>query len=218
MTLTFPLALADFWDQLPISTLSFAPEEQVEASGLASGQILTREVAPTLWRGAVTFGGLTPAEAADIAPLIDLVRRTGASFFACDLKRGYPGLDPDGSVLGASVVTVDGIGASRRDLILDGLPPNYPLRRGDLVGVQWGTNPVRYGLHRIVVASSADAAGRTGWNEVTPPVSAAVAIGAAATLARPAIKAVIVPGSVQPGTLRRGMFEGGGFSFTQTLR
>lgn len=218
MTLTFPLALADFWDQLLISTISMAPEDQSETSGVASGQILTREVAPALWRGTVTLGRLTPSEAADIAPLIDLVRRPGSSFLACDLKRGYPQLDPVGAVLGAATIVVDTVAASGREIILAGLPPNYPLSRGDLIGVTWGSGPVRYGLHRIVVPSSADVTGRTGWNEVTPPYSPALQSGDVAVLGRPVIKALIVPGTVQPGTLRSGLVEGIGFSFTQTLR
>jgi hypothetical protein len=218
MSLAFPLPLADFWDQLPIASLSLAPVEQVESSGVASGQILTREVAPAQWRGAVTLGRLTSAEAADIVPLIDLAQRPGTSFLACDLTRPWPALDADGAVLGAAAVTVNSISANRRELKLSGLPAWYQLRRGDLVGVQWGASPVRYGLHRIAVAASADATGLTGWNEVTPALPAALVAGAVATLARPAIKAVVMPGSVQPGTRRGGMVEGIAFSFVQTLR
>lgn len=218
MTLSFPLPLSDYWDQLPVSTLSLDCPAQVETSGTGGGQILTREIAPRLWTGSVALGRLTPAEASDILPLIDLVRGPGASFMAHDLMRPYPLLDPDGSVLDAAAVTVGAIGASFRDLRLAGLPPNYPLRRGDMIGVNWGASPVRYGLHRIVVASSTDASGLTGWIEVAPAIAAGVAVGSAAVLARPAIKAVILPGSVQTGALRRGLVEGIGFSFIQTLR
>lgn len=218
MTLVFPLPLPEFWDQLLIAALSFGPVVQAEASGVASGQILTREVAPALWRGTVTLGRLTPHEAADMLPLIELAQRPGASFMACDLTRDYPALDPTGNVLGAATVTVAAISANRREVTLDGLPPNYPLSRGDLIGISWGTGPVRYGLHRIVVPASADATGQTGWNEVTPAVPAGVVPGDAATLARPAVKAVIVPGSVQAGTRRSGTVEGVSFSFVQTMR
>lgn len=218
MTLAFPLALAEFWDLLPISTLAMDCAPQLEASGTGAGQQLTRELAPALWRGTVTLGRVTPAEAADAMALVDLARQSGASFLACDLMRPYPSLDPDGAVLGPATVTVQSIGATRRDLRLTGLPPNYQLRRGDLVGVTWGAAPLRYGLHRIVVAASADATGLTGWCEVAPALPSALVPGAAATLARPPVKAMMVPGSVRAGTLRRGLVEGAAFDFIQTLR
>lgn len=215
--LSFPLSLADFWDELLVSSMTFDPVEQLESSGVASGKLLTREVGPTLWRGSVTLAKLTPAEAADLAPLLNLARSNGASFLVCDLNRPYPALDPTGNVLGAATVTVSGINVSRRGITLTGLPPNYPLSRGDLIGVRYGSGPVRYDLHRIVVSSSADVTGETGWNEVTPPVASGLSVGDPAELARPTVEAKVVPGSVQSGSRRSGMVEGGGFSFVQTL-
>lgn len=218
MTLSFPLQHADFWDLLPISTITLECPPQVETSGTGAGQILTREVAPQLWRGQLTLGRLTPAEAGDILPLIEMGSAPGASFMAHDLMRPYPLLDPEGTVLGAAAVTVNDIGGSLRDLRLAGLPANYPLRRGDLIGLNWGASPTRYGLHRIVIAASADAGGLTGWIEVSPAVHSGVIVGGPVVLARPGFKAVITPGSVTSGTLRRGLVEGLGFSFSQSLR
>lgn len=219
MTLQFPLSLADFWDQLPMQSCSMHPVEFVETSGVASGQTLSRELAPTIWRGTVSLGSLTTDEMADVMPLIDLAQRTGASFLACDRYRSWPALDPTGNVLGAATVTIDAVSANRRELILEGLPPNYPLRRGDMIGVQWGANPVRYGLHRIVVPASADGTGRTGWNEVTPAYETALQPAAPASLARPPIKAIIDPGSVRRGgRAANGLHDGIGFSFSQTVR
>lgn len=219
MTLAFPLSLADFWDQLPMSSCRMDPVEFVETSGVANGQILSRELAPSIWRGTVTLGALTTDEMADIMPLIDLAQRTGASFLACDRYRAFPALDPTGNVLAASAVWVDAVSANRRELILAGLPFNYPLRRGDMIGVQWGANPVRYGLHRIVVPASANGAGRTGWNEVSPAYETALQPGAPASLARPPIKAIIDPGSVRRGgRAANGLHDGIGFSFSQTVR
>ncbi|MFZ5710347.1 MAG: hypothetical protein ACOY4T_11805 [Pseudomonadota bacterium] len=218
MTLSFPLSLAAFWDLLPISTLTMDCAPQLESAGTGAGQVLTRELAPALWRGTVTLGRLMPDEAAEAMALVDLARQSGASFLMHDLTRPYPALDPDGLVLGMSAVTVQAIGADRRELRLTGLPTNYPLRRGDLVGVTWGASPVRYGLHRIVVAASADASGLTGWNEVAPALPVALIAGASASLARPPVKAIVVPGSARAGTLRRGLVEGTTFDFLQTVR
>lgn len=218
MSLTFPLPLADFWDLLPIATLSMDCAPQLELSGTGAGQQLTRERAPALWRGSVTLGRTIPEEAAEVSALIDLVRQPGASFLACDLTRPCPALDPDGSVLGASALTVHSISADWRELRLTGLPPHYQIRRGDMVGVTWGASPLRYGLHRIVVASSADAAGLTGWIEVAPALPWALTAGAAASLSRPPVKAMIVPNSTKVSTLRRGILEGVSFDFLETKR
>lgn len=218
MSLSYPLALADFWDQLPIGAVALDCAPQLETSGTGGGQILTRELAPPLWRGAVSLGRLTPAEAADVLPLIDLVRQSGASFLACDLTRPWPVLDPDGSVLRASALTVAEIAPDRRSLRLAGLPPAYPLSRGDLVGVIWGAAPVRYGLHRVAVEGAADAAGTSGWIAVVPALASGVTVGAAVSLDRPVFKALVVPGSVEAGRRNRGLHEGIAFAFVQTLR
>lgn len=218
MTLAYPLALTDFWDLLPISTIAMDCAPQLESSGTGAGQQLTRELAPALWRGSVTLGRLTPEEEADAMALVDLVRQSGASFFAYNLARSAPSLDPDGNVLGAATPTIQSISVDRRELTIAGLPANYQLRRGDLVGVTWGAAPARYGLHRIAVASSADATGLTGANEVVPALPAALVTGSGVTLIEPVVKAMMVPGSVRPGTLRRGLVEGIAFDFIQTLR
>jgi hypothetical protein len=218
MSLAYPLGLADFWDQLPISACSLDCAPQLETSGTGGGQILTRERAPALWQGTVELGRLMPAEAADVLPLIDLVRQSGASFLVCDLTRPFPALDPNGSVLRAAAVTVAAIAPDRRSLRLAGLPPAYPLSRGDLLGTSWGAAPVRYGMHRLAEDGGADATGTTGWIAVVPALAAGVAIGAAVTIERPAFKALVVPGSVQAGRRTRGLHEGIGFAFIQTMR
>ena len=218
MTVSFPLSLSEFWDQLPIAALTMDCAPQLESSGTAAGQQLVRELAPALWRGTVTLGKLTPDEAADAAGLIDLVRQPGASFLACDLTRPYPAYDPDGSVLDGATVLIQSIGASRRDLSLSGLPPYYQLRRGDLVGVSWGASPVRYGMHRVAVPSNADANGFTGMIEVAPALPAGVVMASPAVLARPFFKAMVTPNSVRPGARRSGLVEGASFDFIQTVR
>lgn len=218
MSVTYPLAQADFWQLLPISSLVLDCAPQIESSGLGSGQQISREVAPALWRGKVTLGRLTPAEAAETAALMDMVRRTGASFLASDLTRPFPAGDPDGEILGLAPVTIQTIGADRRTLRLTGLPPHYLFARGDMIGVTWGASPLRYGLHRIVVAASADASGLTGAIEVAPDLPAALTTGLAVSLRRPAFKAVIAAGSVQAGTLRNRIYDGAGFDLIQTMR
>lgn len=218
MTLAYPLTLAQFWDLLPISTVSLDCAPQLEMSGTGAGQQLTRELAPALWRGTVTLGNLTPAEAAEAAALIDLARASGASFMARNLMRTYPAADPDAMILGAASPTVQAIGATRRDLRITGLPARYVLTRGDLIGISWGTSPVRYGVHRIVIGGLADTAGLTGWIEVAPALPAGLVTTSAVVLSRPAFKAMVVPGSVRAGTQRRGLVEGAAFDLVQTLR
>ena len=67
-------------------------------------------------------------------------------------------------------------------------------------------------------AARADATGHPGTWEVAPALPSALVTGGAAALARPPVKAMMVPGSVRAGTLRRGLVEGAAFDFIQTLR
>ena len=216
--LTFPLALSEFWDLLPISSIALDCEPQLEMSGTAAGQQLTRQIAPALWRGPVTLDKLTPNEAAEAMALVDFARQSGGSFMMYDLMRPYPVMDPKGDVLDAANVVVSAIAADRRSLRLAGLPPNYQIRRGDMLGSSWGAAPIRYGLHRIALASSADGTGVTDWNWVSPEIHSAVLVGSPVTLTRPAIKGMIVPKSVRKGSMSRGLVMGTSFEVIQTLR
>ncbi len=217
MSLTFPLVQADFIDLLMVGSFAIDCPERVETSVTAGGDRLDREIGPRLWQGSISLGRMTPAEAAEAAALIDLVRGAGASFLIHDLHRPYPAGDPAGMILGAAAPTVSAIDPDRRTLTVGGLPAAYVLSRGDLLGLSYGAAPLRRTLHRIVTGGIASGAGSVSI-EVVPALPTPILTGAPVELSRPAITARIVSGSTRPGTGTRFVTEGATFSFAQTMR
>ncbi len=216
--LTFPLSLAQFYDKLKVSSVTFDLPERLEVSGLASGEVLSADLGPMLWKGEVTLGALTRAEIAEVTALVNLLRAPGRSFFAYDTVKAYPQLDPTGSILGASAPTIHTLDANNREMRIQALPNGYTLKAGDYLSFAYSSSPTRYALHMLVTDAVAAVGGITPLFEVVPPIRPGAAVSAAITLKKPNCKAIILPGSVQPGSTQRGINRGFGFSITQTLR
>jgi len=216
--LTFPLPLASFFDILPIGTFRMAPQEAVELSETASGEVLSADIGTSLWTGVIDLSLVTHAEAGDITPLINLLRRPGTSFLCSDPTRPWPRLDPNGTILGAATPQILAVGASMRELSFSGLPANYALSRGDRVSFAYGSAPTRYALHELVAGAVANGAGQTGLIEVTPPIRPGAAASTTVQFVWPRLKARLIPGSVDLGQARQMITDQMTFGWTQTLR
>ena len=218
MALTFPLSISDFMGRLPISEATFEIPESLEVSETDGGDLLTAEIGTRLWRGEITLGKITRDEEADAATLIDVLRN-GRTFLAFDVRRPWPRADVNGTILGASSVQIAALETSNRELSLSGLPPGYELRRGDYLGFDYGANPTRRALHKVVNLSvTASGGGVTPLIEVVPNIRQGAVVGTPVRLVRAYCTAIIVPGSVSPGASRRTLTEGTKFSWQQTLR
>lgn len=217
MAFTFPLTTTQFMDVLPIRDMVFDLPEAMEVSETGGGEILTADLGTRLWRGKITLADMTSVEADEVMSRLDVLRRTGASFMAHDPRRPGPRLDMDGSLLGASTPTLDAVLPNRRDIRIAGLPPGYALRRHDYIAYSYGTNPVRHALHRLAGQAAANGSGQATV-EVSPAIRAGEVPGTAITLLKPACKAIIVPGSVQPGQHKATLTVGVSFDWIQTLR
>lgn len=218
MAYTYPLDRDTFLGALRVSEQSFHLGENVVQSGLQDGSILRDEIGPRLWRGRCKLDRLTFAQAPAAEALVSLLQRAGTSFLAWRLDRAFPQGDPDGSILGAATPTIWKLPDSV-ELHLEGMPAGYVLSPGDMLSFAYGTSPVRYALHRIVSGPVvAYGGGRTPPIEVEPPIRPGATVGTAVDLIRPYCKAVILPGSVTPGTVRRNTVSGLAFDFIQTLR
>lgn len=220
MALTFPLTLAQFWSLLPIASCVFDLPETVASSRTRGGELLQAETGTRLWTAEVRLGEMTRAEAAQVLPLIHLLRGAGRSFMASDPLRAFPQADPAGTTLGTATVQIASLASNARDLTLKGLPSGYVLRRDDMLAFAYAASPTRFALHQVVSGSvTAASTGVTPTIEVVPPIRPGAAVDAAVTLKRPSLKAQIVPDSVQPGQVRSGgMVEGVSFRLQQTLR
>lgn len=218
MAYAFPLTAAQFFATLRIKEITFDIPESMEMSETGGGEVLTADLGTRLWQGEVQLGELTPDEAADTLAMLDVLRRSGASFMAYDVSRPAPRFDLTGTLLGALVPKLHTVAASTREIRISGLPPAYQLRRYDYVAFQYGSNPTRFALHRLAAAVVADGTGLTPLVEVSPNIRPGWTINSNVTLLRAACKAVLVPGSVQPGRRKAGVVTGASFKFMQTLR
>lgn len=204
--LTFPLSAAQFFDKLPVRTMTLGLAEPAETSRLADGTILRASLGEALWTGTVEIHRRRHDAAAEYEALLALVARPGASFLIYDRRRVGPASVPSGA--GISGVTLDAISSDRREITLDGFAS--AITAGDLVGYTYGSG--KYALHRAVVDAASGAA-----FEVVPRVPDGVTAGASVSLVRPPMKAVL---SQPPafGEAARTFTGGLVFDFVQTLR
>jgi len=216
--LTFPLTLEQFFHLLPVGQSRMSPGEALAVAETGGGEVLTADIGTALWAGQFDMGPMLHSEAAAIAPVLNLLRRAGASFLVADPTRPWPKADPEGAFLGASTPTILAVGGSLRELSLQGLPPGYPLSRGDLLSFQYGSTPVRHALHEMVGSAIADGSGKTTMIEVTPPLRPGAAAGIAVQLGWPRCKARLVPGTTDPGSSRHTITSGATIRWSQTLR
>lgn len=218
MAYNFPLGVAEFLSILPIRDMVFDIPEAIEMSETEGGEILTAEIGARLWQGEIALDDMTPDEAAEAKAMLDVLRRPGATFLCHDVGRPGPRRDLTGRLLGAAGVTLSSVSADNREIRLAGLPQGYQISRYDYLSFRYGADPTRFALHRAAAPGAANAAGQTSWIEVTPNIRPGWAAGAAVSLKRAACKAIIVPGSVNPGRRKALMTTGCSFKFIQTLR
>ncbi|MDO5704033.1 MAG: hypothetical protein Q4G49_03040 [Paracoccus sp. (in: a-proteobacteria)] len=217
MALSFPLSLHDFWLKLPIRRLQFDCPGVTTHARTRGGEILPAEIGTRLWTAQVELGDMTADEWDEVDALLIALNAGGASFLATDTRRPMPAADPTGAGLAGSNPAISS-SPNVNDLTLSGLPPQYALRRGDMLSFSYGGNPVRRALHKVVTGGVADLAGNLTLT-ITPPRESAAPNGTAVRLIRPVCKMLIVPDSIEPGFGRAGgIHTGVTFSCQQTLR
>lgn len=216
MAYSFPISTSDFLDSLPIKDVSFYPGMPATFSQTGAGETIKHKLGARLWRGELMLGADYHHEAAKAEAMISLLEEPGASFLIHDPRKPFPTSDPDGSILGSSTVLLNQLGSNNRDISLVGLPASYVLTPGDLLGWQYGSNPVRYAVHRIVRGSVASSGGNSGLIEVTPFVQPGVSAGAVVSLIRPPVKAKLA--LPEYGRGRKIITEGAKLPWVQTRK
>ncbi|PQA72230.1 hypothetical protein [Brucella oryzae] len=215
MALTFPLSLAAFADKLPIETVKWRLAFQQETTGLGSGEVITADLAPPRWEGDVTLGKMRHEQAASIQALIESLGGALSSFYLYAPQKAFPVKDPTGSIMGGSTPAIASVGANNKSLSVSGLPAGYQLSVGDLFAFDYGENPVRRNMHRLVEGVTATGGGTTSVVEVAPPFRPGVAVGLSLTFIKPAIKVKILPGSFDEGAAKDLFTDGMAFSVYQ---
>lgn len=206
MALTFPLSLADFLDDLAVSFTTFELAEAIEQKTTGGGEIVSAQVAPRLWQGTLELGPQTWAEHEAAMALVRALQRPGATFLASPLhlrRTGFPA---------ATLYSVEG----GVDVRVAGLPGGTAIPAGACFSFAYGVG--RRALHQVVQGATANGSGIAGPFEVVPALRPGFALDVSLNFNAPVFKAVLVPGTVKSGRLRRALGDGISFSFRQTLQ
>ena len=217
MALTFPLALASFVDLLPIASCSFDLGEAMQVDETGGGEQLMSDLGARLWTGRYAMGPMTFDEATAAQALIDVIRASGRSFLATDLRQRGPRADPTGAGLTGYTPVISSVSSGDREIGITGAPPGYTLGRGDMLAFAYGTGTTRRALHRVVTGGTVNGLGDLPSIEVVPALRSGLPVLPPLTFFRPACKAVILPGSFEPGDWRDRLVSGMSFRFVQTL-
>ena len=210
---------SQFLFKLPISDMTMRCPSQSEHNRTGSGEQLGADIGVRLWQGEIILGRMTRSEAGEVEVLVDLMAQTGRSFRCFDIRRPYPFSDPKGTAISGFSPVIHALYPTvPNELRIGALPNSFTLSAGDYLSFSYGSNPVRYALHRVVTTVTAASGGITPVMEVDPPIRSGAVVGAAVELVQPWCKAVVVAESVQPNRTRQTISEGLRFSFVQSLR
>jgi hypothetical protein len=218
MAITYPYSLAAFADRLKITEVVWDIQRNDELSGLGDARVWQTELADPLWTGDVK---LAPGYHKDVKQIAALVRKLhGAqeAFYLFDPLSMYPQADPNGSILGSSSVQVHAVGADRNTLRLKGLPASYALTLGDKGQVAFSSDPVQNYFFEVSEDIGANGSGVTAAFEVFPHVPPGVVEDDVVTLAKPACRVFIMPGSSNPGSASGLFTSGAGFKVMERRR
>lgn len=216
MALTFPLSLDGFFASLGIARMTFDLDEAVTYSETGGGEILTALRGEPLWKGSVTLSPSRLVSTEAIRAKIDVLRRPGSTFFVEHPFMRLPQADPTGANLIGATVTVSALAGNARELSIGGLPAFYRISEGDHFSVAYGANAAKRAYFRVVTGASASG-GVAANIEVAPLIPAGIQVGDAVQLIRPALKAIMVPGSYRGPSINPGRIAGDfGFDWVQT--
>jgi hypothetical protein len=197
MTIAYPLPTNTFFETLFLQdSVLLVDRIDESASRLASGDFITKNLGPSVWRADFFTVALPDEYAIDIQAQINSLRGSEKTFFAYNVRRPYPKNDPTGSILGAATVQIKAIHADSIALQFKGLPAGYVLSRGDFLAFDYGINR-RRAYHQLLEGGTADGSGETSYLEVEPTIRAGAVINDIVTLKKAAVMMCIVPGSVK---------------------
>ncbi len=189
-----PLALADFWDLLPVAALDWPPlpsNAMVTDTNDGLDYAIARGV--RRWSGSVSVALSSLANGAEIDAIIGGLSVPGASFWVSPLHRPRPASVANPAA-GARIGwrSVDGSQVSFGALVV-----GDSLRRGEFFS--YVTPDGRARLHCLLGSVTAGVGGVTGPVGVSPALDPSAILSQWVRLDRPQVIAKIVPQSIKSG-------------------
>jgi hypothetical protein len=196
MALADPLGVADFADLFRVQDVEFVQSFMQQSSMTGGGERRYADRAPAMLRAKITTIPMLNAEAEGNMALIN--SRSGGlkSVLLYNYRLPYPSSDPDGSIIGATVPTVNVI-TDRSHVSFSGFPNSYEIPLGTWFGIIFDTS--RYYLGQFAEARTANpVTGAVASVEITPPLPASITTGAEVSVSKPPAKFKLVPNSAFP--------------------
>ena len=216
MALTFPLSLSDFYGGLRLLSCELMMPPANEMHRSANGELHEACLGSRLWEGTVNLAKVSIRDGEALRAKLNLLRQAGASFLLHPFLPCGPRIDRNGVILGSSTPTIHTLDANNRELRVQGLPEGYQLSGGDFLSFTYGS-PARHAMHQIVSSAAvADVTGVTPLFEVVPHIRPGAVAGAAVTLIRPVVKAIVT--EFQMGNIIGPSRHGISFSFIQKVK
>lgn len=185
----------DLMSALLIGDVTFMPMWRQQFSRQAGGSPRVADLGPEVWTALIKTTVMMNDDAEAAAAYVDQMRGSLGTFYVWNPRRQYPRLDPDGSILGTSTVTIYALGGDNKSIRLTGLPAGYKISRGDFLSWDYGTSPVHRAFHRFVADGTADGSGILPSTEVAPHIRTGSSTTLAVSLKRPAAEMMIMPGT-----------------------
>lgn len=211
MAITYPLAAADFWEQLRFADRPvFVPQHNKKQSTSGSGDVLSSFLGQPKWMVNVTLaGGWHSRNVASESDMKHLASRDG-TVLAYDIRRPYPADDPVGWKLDGRTVTVASKGADNRSLSLTGLRGQFIVTKFDKISILYDTDK-RF-LCEVMETVQANGSGVTPEFEVWPFLPPGLNVADVVTMRRACGKFKLSANSFRPNGGAGNMAAGFSFS------
>lgn len=192
------IAVADFADKLPGEKLTWDIVRFDEYDSIGSGHDIVAEMAPPKWTAKLGMRPLVNAEAEALAARVRSLNGSQETFYMYNPSRKYPLSDPNGSILGASVVQINTIGSDNRSVSLKGLPAGYVLSLADKAQIVFASGTRNF-FFEFSADVTANGSGVTAEVLIWPHIPVGVIANATLVLKKPACKMQLKPDGFSPG-------------------
>lgn len=185
----FPLARQNLADLLMLETVVWQLRYFQELGGLAGGEWVARDLAPTVWDADCSTVAGDEQMIEELAGRFNVIEGSIESFYLYN-----PSRRPVSVGLAAAGVTISSIADNRKEITLAGVPPGELLRTGAMLSVTAGS-PARTALFQLAAAATAGAT-LAGPVEVRPHLRPWLVAGQSVQLVRPVAKVKLLSGSL----------------------
>jgi len=211
MAVTFPISADDFFKALPVTDMTFTLTDQRASASTRRGELIISDSGDQLWEGTVTLDIQDSIELERVYAFAELLKLPEASFMAAPIhvSRSFPGSTPKLSAV-----------RNGNEIKINGLALGTVIEPGSFLSFQYGSNPVRHGLHQVVAFDdeTIGVSGETTYLRVVPNVAPGYTLNNAVKLANPECKAIMEPNSLAPVSFTGEKGNAWSFRWRQTKR